>query len=284
MYNNTNTHHHDPALRRELIRERLYHHVVWDIESEADPRADEEYVRSITPPYPAFDSGEVDTGPARTEEDRQKVIAQAQAAHAQQEAAFWKDKMSKRALSPATGKILTIGYLRVTEPDSAAVIDDAGGDEKRLIKRFWKSYERIAADGGKLIGWNSGGGMNTGYDLHMLIVRSWIHNIPIPEGVMKGRFVSDRFIDLMRHFACYQYGGNNLWSLDAASKILGLGNKSDQECTGAQFAQWYHDPARRDEAIAYAVQDLVLTRAIYLRLFGYEDALTSRDKSPESPS
>jgi len=281
MYN-TNNSHQDPALRRELLRERLYHHIVWDIETEPDPRANEEYVRSITKPYPDFDPESVKTGNCRTEKECQDKIAEAQAAHAQQEAAYWTEKMTKRALAPETGKILTIGYLRASEPDSSAVIDDAGGDEKRLIQRFWRGYEVVHGNGGKYIGWNSGAGMNVGFDLKMLIVRSWIHGVPIPKSVMKGRFISDTYIDLMQYYGCFAFRAFN--KLDTVSRVLGLGNKTDQECTGAQFSEWYHDPARHDEAIAYAVQDLVLTRAIYLRLFGYEEALTSPDRAQQCPS
>ena len=81
---------------------------------------------------------------------------------------------------------------------------------------------------------------------------------------MKGRFVSDVFIDLMQVWGLHQYRAYA--KLDHCARVLGLGNKTEQECTGADFAAWYLDPERRNEAIAYAKLDLVLTRAVYQRL------------------
>lgn len=242
----------------------LYHRIVFDIETEG--AASEELVRAISPAYPPFDAEGVKTGNCRSDKAIAAKIEQARAAHAEQEIKYWEEKMENRALSPETGRILTIGYLRVSEDDSAAIIDDGGGDEARLIRRFWKGYEKTRIEGGRLIGWNSGAGMSVGFDLGYLIKRSWILGVQMPREVIKGRFVSNVFVDLMQEWGLNQFRA--FAKLDACARVLGIGNKTDQACTGGQFADWYHDPARREEAIAYAKLDLILTREIYLRLLG----------------
>jgi hypothetical protein len=248
----------------ELQQELLTNRIVFDIETMG--AADEELVRSIHPPYPDFDPDGVKTGNCRIQAEIDEKIEKARAAHADQEVQYWAEKMEKRALSPETGRILTIGYLRASEPDAAAIIEDGRGDEALLIQRFWNGFEKLQVDRGKRIGWNSGAGMNVGFDLGYLIKRSWILGIPIPRGVTKGRFISDVFVDLMQEWGMHQFRA--FAKLDVCSRVLGIGNKTDcQQCTGGQFAEWYLDTERREEAIRYAKLDLTLTRDIYLRLF-----------------
>lgn len=240
----------------------LENRIVFDIETMG--AADEDLVRAINPPYPPFDPNGVKTGNCRSQKEVDEKIEKARIAHADQEAQYWEEKMEKRALSPETGRILTIGYLRASEPDEAAIIEDGGGDETVLVQRFWNGFEKLQVDCGKLIGWNSGAGMSVGFDLGFLIKRSWILGIPVPQGVTKGRFVSDVFIDLMQEWGMHQFRAFS--KLDVCARVLGIGNKTDQECTGGQFAEWYLDPLKKEEAIGYAKLDLTLTRDIYLRL------------------
>jgi hypothetical protein len=188
-------------------------------------------------------------------------------AHGEQEIRYWAEKMEKRALQAETGRVLTIGYLRASEPDEAAIIDDGGGDESLLIRRFWNGYGRLRKERGHLVGWNSGGGMSVGFDLGFLIKRSWILGIPVPETVLKGRFVSDVFIDLMQVWGLHQFKAFS--KLDHCARVLGIGNKTDQECTGGKFAEWFCDAGRREEAMAYAKLDLILTREMHQRLIWY---------------
>lgn len=240
-----------------------YYNIIYDIETEAS--ADEDLVRAINPPYPAFDPSGVKTGNCRTPREAEQKVGSARLAHSEQEANYWSEKMVRRALAAETGRVLTIGYLRVSEQDDCAVIDDGGGDESLLIRKFWKGFDLLRAKRGHYIGWNSGGGMSTGFDLGFLIKRSWILGLPIPEEVMKGRFVHEVFIDLMQEWSLYQF--KTFAKLDHCARVLGLGSKAEQECTGADFASWYRDPGRREEALSYAKLDLTLTRAIYTKLF-----------------
>lgn len=239
------------------------HHIIYDIETEG--AADEQFVRAIHPAYPEFDSAAVKMGNCRTPEAAAERVEAARLAHADQEQQYWAEKMEKRALSAETGRVLTIGYLRVSESDDTAIIDDGGGDERQLIRRFWKGFEHVAANRGHLIGWNSGGGMSVGFDLGFLIKRSWILGISLPPSATKGRFVNEVFIDLMQAWGMHQFRAYA--KLDVCARVLGIGNKTDQACTGGQFAKWYRDPDLREQAITYAKLDLILTRQIYLRLF-----------------
>jgi hypothetical protein len=66
--------------------------------------------------------------------------------------------------------------------------------------------------------------------------------------------------------------------LDACARVLGLGNKTDQACCGAEFAKWYRDPKRHEEAKKYGLLDLTLTRDIYLRLAGVSQCAKEFEK------
>lgn len=244
---------------------RIQRDIIWDIETEG--AADEEFVRAITPPYPEFDADGVKTGDCKTDEAKAAKVERARQAHADQEEKYWAEKMEKRALRPETGRILTIGYLRADQPTEKAILDDADLDETRLLRRFWNVFQRTRSEGGKIIGWNSGGGMTCGFDLAYCIKRSWILGVPVPSGVTKGRFVCDTFVDLMQQWTLF--GFKEFAKLDHCARVLGLGNKTEQEVCGATFAAWYRSGGQKKEkAVYYGKLDLVLTRDIYLRLNG----------------
>lgn len=235
------------------------HDVVFDIETEGC--ADLSFIKEIYPPYPKFDSSAVKCGNLKTDEEKAAKIEAARLDHAAQEEAHWAEKISKTALSAETGRVVTIGYLRADAPDEAAVLDDADFDEVRLLKRFWAAYRRTRSERGAFVGWNS-----NGFDLPYLVKRSWMLGVPVPCDVYRGRWIADCWVDLMQVWTCH---GFKQWvKLDVCARVLGLGNKTDQECCGAEFAAWYRDPVRRAEAEHYGKLDLTLTRAIYLKLAG----------------
>ena len=222
-----------------------------------------EQIREIYPPYPEFDPAGVKTGNCRTEEEKAAKIQEAQKSHEEQKAAHWATKLDRAALTAETGRVVTIGYLPVDAPDEKAHLDDADFNEVHLLRRFWSGYEKVCAKGGRLVGWNS-----NGFDVPYLIKRSWIQQVPVPLNVYRSKWISDSFLDLMQVWTCHEY--KKFAKLDICAKILGLGTKTNQTCTGADFAKWYCDPAKHEQAKAYGLLDLTLTRAIYLRLGGRE--------------
>ena len=231
--------------------------VIFDIETEGSTSID--FIKEINPPYPDFRPEAIKVGNLKKESEREAKIEIARQAHAEQEIEHWATKLDKAALSPELGRVVTIGYLRADAPDEEAVLDDADFDEARLLRRFWASYKRTYRERGRFVGWNS-----NGFDLPYLIKRSWILGVEVPSTLYKGKWLADTWLDLMAAWTCY---GFKEWvKLDVCARILGLGNKTDQECSGKEFAEWYRDPVRHDQAVHYGKLDLTLTRAIYLRM------------------
>jgi hypothetical protein len=234
------------------------HHIIFDIETESCENP--QWIRELTPDYPEFDESAVKTGDCKTEERRFAKIEVARQQHAEQEEAYWREKIDRAALTPEIGRVVTIGYLAAEAPDEEAILDDADFDEARLLRRWWAVYDRTLRNRGKLIGWNS-----DGFDVPYLVKRSWMLGVPVPSTVWKGRWLNDVFLDLMKLWGCHEF--RKFAKLDVASKCLGFEQgKTGQECTGAEFAKWYRDPSRHEQAVSYGKLDLTLTRAIYLRL------------------
>lgn len=231
--------------------------VIFDIETEG--AATLEFIQEIYPPYAIFDPDKIEFEHQFTEGEKASKIEAARLNHVEQEELYWAEKFDKAALSAETGRVVTIGYLPVGAPDSEACLDDADFDEVRLLRRFWAGYEKVVRQRGRIIGWNS-----NGFDIPFLIKRSWILGVPIPSSVFRGRWISDTLLDLMLVWAVYEFRKSA--KLDVCARVLGLGNKTDQACCGAEFAAWYRDPERHEEAKQYGLLDLKLTRAIYLRL------------------
>lgn len=231
--------------------------VIFDIETEGSTTLG--FIQEINPPYPQFVPDAVKVGNLKTEVEREAKIELARQLHADQEAEHWASKLDKAALTPETGRVVTIGYLRADAPDDSAVLDDADFDEERLLRRFWSSYKRVRSERGRFVGWNS-----NGFDLPYLIKRSWMLQVPVPTDIYRGKWLTDTWLDLMLSWSNYAF---REWTkLDVAARILGLGNKTDQACSGKAFAEWYRDPARHEQAVHYGKLDLTLTRAIYLRM------------------
>lgn len=233
------------------------HDVIFDIETEG--ASDIDFIRSINPPYPEFSPDAVKCGNCKTDEEKAAKVEAAMLAHDEQEKAHWQEKLDKAALSPEIGRVITIGYLPVAAPDDEAYLDDSGFDEAKLLRRFWKGYEKVVQKRGHILGWNS-----NGFDIPFIVKRSWILGVDVPTTIFRGRWISDTFLDLMQIWSVYEF--RKFAKLDHCAKVFGIGNKSEQACTGAQFAAWYRDPMRHERAKEYGLLDLILSRKIYERL------------------
>lgn len=163
------------------------------------------------------------------------------------------DWLERAALDASTGVVLAIGI-----GSGLASVRIFEGEEKAIISDFWCwLHDRIAA-GEEVAGFNI-----YGFDLPMLVRRSWILGIPAPRIIRKGRYWHENLVDVMEVWTC----GNRdqKISLDNLSKALGIGEKTG---SGKDFAALLKE--NRLEAIAYLKQDIALTRKCCERLLGVQ--------------
>jgi len=234
--------------------------IIFDIET--GPRPWAEIEKFYTPPekLPPFDPAAVKCGNLGAEKAKEKIAKAAadhaaavanEAAAAEQHKAEW---LSKAALSPITGRVLAIGMQACVDIKTAETpnILEYGG-EGMLLAYFWAAFDRIVADGGQLVGFNC-----QFFDLPFLVRRSWLLDVDVPDGVMKGRYFSSVFVDLMVLWGC---GGNGMVSLDMLAKYFGIGGKPDG-IDGGMFAAMYENPETREQALAYLRNDLEMTAGV----------------------
>src|SRR6185503_5118471 len=151
------------------------------------------------------------------------------------------------ALSPVTGKVLTIGY----DVDGQFTCG-LPGDEMAVIKSFWDLV--IANPDVRFIGFNI-----AHFDLPFLIRRSLKHGLFVPIVFQNNRYLTSQFIDLMEIWQCGDR--SETISLDRLSRYLGVGEKKG---SGADFARLWNED--RQAAIDYLRQDIALTRACAERM------------------
>jgi len=152
------------------------------------------------------------------------------------------DWLTSAALSPLTGRVIAIGVI---EP-GAGFGYIAGDDEAQILRRFWTKLLQHSQL--PVIGFNI-----AHFDIPFLLRRSFKHGVtPVP--CFRGRYLSDRFVDLMQVWQCGDY--KELISLNALAKFLGAGEKTG---SGADFARlWETD---RQLALEYLRKDCELVVA-----------------------
>jgi DNA polymerase elongation subunit (family B) len=124
-----------------------------------------------------------------------------------------------------------------------------------MLTKFWDKVRYQVNSYGKIIGFNI-----VGFDLPYLIRRSWIHSVPICEGIKRGRYFSDtHVVDLAE---IWRLGEKNTFiSLDRLSRVLGTGEKSG---SGKDFAALL--ATDREAALKYLANDLELTARLAKKL------------------
>ena len=150
------------------------------------------------------------------------------------------------ALRAESARVLVIGFLDQDGQESFLE-----GEEKGILELFWKVYSEAKAP--------MVGHYIKGFDIPMIIRRSWLNGI-VPRGTMAGRYLNpDRFIDTMEAWQC----GNNrdTISLDNLSKALKVGAKNGE---GKDFALLYSKD--REAALSYLRNDLRLTQKCASRM------------------
>lgn len=251
---------------------------VFDIETRPDPEA----VERFTKPYPAFNEAEVKFGNTKDPVKRKELVEQKRADHEAGKEPYWKEAHEKAALSPFTGKVVVIGLM--THEGRQMLLE---GQESNVLTAFWTIYRSHAEAVTKFCYWSGSGSASKGFDIDYIVTRSRILGVSLPVGLRKGRYYSDRIVDLASEFLLYQ--SDAYLSLSRAAGVMGLfgdmeltppinAKCDDDDVTGANFYQWYDGKAdgiaaqvttaeqQRAFALSYLKNDLNLTYHLAKRI------------------
>lgn len=247
-------------------------YVAFDIECRPDPAA----VEKFTKPYPEFSEATVKYGNAKKLELRAEILAQAKADHEAGFQPYWEKAHADAALSPFTGQIVVIGLVTHNGPQK--VLE---GTEREVLEAFWYEYTGQAQAVTKFVFWSGQANPAKGFDIDYIVTRSRILGVPVPPTIRKGRYYSDRIVDLAAEFLLYDR--EKYCSLSNAADLMGLfqefpdlkpKNKETDLCTGENWHRWYDGnmddatgPAQqRQVALSYLGNDLNLLHRIANRL------------------
>jgi len=214
--------------------------IIFDIET--GPLPEEEFLVAIPP----FDPSTVKTGNLGPEKAKAKIDA----ARAEHEA----KAVERAALSPLTGRVLAIGYLR----DEGAHYLDVETEHK-MLSRFWDHYRFVARREDSMVGHNI-----FGFDLPFLVRRSWVIGLAdrMPRNIIeKNRYWSPVFVDTMVRWQLGNY--REYVSLNTLAQAYGVGGKPDG-VSGADFARLLTEDQER--AFNYLRNDLDMTFQVALRM------------------
>jgi hypothetical protein len=175
--------------------------------------------------------------------------------------------LDKAALSPATGKVLAVGWKPLDAATGPAFIigetrlfpgepiqsPDQLPDEKENLERFWEFASVAIEEDRQLVGFNI-----FGFDIPFLATRSWVNDVKVPDFVFDAHNYPNPyyFIDLAVVYQC----GNRQRTItqDGLAKMLGVGCKT-KGMNGGDFAGlWLGTPEEHEQAAAYAINDVLL--------------------------
>jgi hypothetical protein len=237
-------------------------YVIFDIETK--PRPD--LVERFGEKYPEFDASAVKYGNTRDPIKREEILAQKRADHETEREAFFAKQRERAALNPYTAEVLCVGALVAGEEEIMAC-----DSERETLESFWRLYGTAH----RTFYYYSGNGNTSGkFDPDMLVTRSRILGVTVPPSVRRGRYYSDRFVDLAEEFLLGKRDA--FLSLTRCADILGafdnpattLRRKQDDDpVTGANFHKfWEAGGKSRELAASYLVNDLNLAAYIAARI------------------
>lgn len=183
---------------------------------------------------PPFDPAEVKTGNLGAEKAQAKI----EKLREEHFIRFYR----KAALSAVTGQIAMIG---VQGADFQTILE---GDEKTIISEWLKMLD---SDGSvHWIGFNI-----ANFDIPFLIRRAWFHGLkPDLYGIVRGRYLSGFFTDLMKLWAMSEMGELFPVSLNALATYFRVGEKLFSDMEFHELLRYKPDLARQ-----YLSNDLTLT-------------------------
>jgi hypothetical protein len=195
-------------------------------------------LEQIQAQMPEFVESDVKLGNRKDPDVVQKYIEEQRAKHVEQ----W---ISRAALSPLTGQVIAIGWLK--DSGSSSIMMEGEFDERTMIKAFFALYR--SQYGARWVGFNI-----ARFDLPFLVRRAWTYGLEVPP-IFSGRYPASCFVDLMQLWQCGD--SKEFISLARLARYLGIQGKSSD---GSAFAALkYENP---EEAIAYLRRDLELTKEI----------------------
>lgn len=154
---------------------------------------------------------------------------------------------SKLALDATTCRIVMIGILSGERPSIFY------GNESEMLNSTWKIIEVALSQSRPIVGFNS-----NGFDLPVMIRRSWKLGVKVPSIIRHGRYWHEDLIDLMEVWTCGKR--EERISLKNLCKFLGVGEKTGN---GADFGKLTPEQQRE-----YLTNDLLLTKACAEKLLG----------------
>jgi len=205
-----------------------------------------------------FDPDSIKTGKMKPEtakakiEGRRKEHEKQQAGLAAARSAafeeYWHAFRSRAALEPTTGQVLAIGYHAADKKKSAI----SSGPEKEIIETFWRKYLHCKQSNRIMLGLNI-----HQFDLPFLVVRSWILEVDIPDGVYsfwKHRINwSETFVDLRSVWLLGRSWSSAKSNFDTLAAAFETGGKPEG-VDGGQFAElWETDRKKAEE---YLLSDI----------------------------
>jgi hypothetical protein len=166
--------------------------------------------------------------------------------------------LEKAALTPEHANIAIVGIYtpgQVTEVEQW-VLGEEGVTEKQMLYGVLDVLRMTLRRGDYILGWN------VGFDIKMLVRRSWILGIPVPPELFNplSRYpVSVEVVDMMTKFSAGDFKVPYT-SLDNAFKAMSLPGKMD----GGEFGKlWLED---RQKAIKYNEEELLGQASLYRRM------------------
>ena len=190
---------------------------------------------------PEFKEDEVKLGNRRDPDLIKAYIEEQRLKHEQ-------EFIKKAALSPVTGYVIAIGWLR-EDGDEHRIMMEGVFNEREMIQTWFDLFS------GGLSHWV---GFNVRrFDLPFLLRRAWSLGIRVPKSLLE-RY-SKRIVDILEVWQCGDH--KEFISLDRLARYLGVGSIS---VDGAQFAELkaQNEKAARE----YLANDLQLTKLVADRM------------------
>jgi predicted PolB exonuclease-like 3'-5' exonuclease len=146
------------------------------------------------------------------------------------------------------GRILCIGYA-IDDNE----VDCLSGDEKEILRKFW----RLAEDITQFIGHNI-----MDFDLRFIYKRSIILGIKPSRELSFARYRSEPIFDTMREWEKWGAQGVSLHRLTTA---LGITSPKEEGIDGSKVYDYYL-AGKSDEICEYCKRDVKATREVYRRM------------------
>jgi hypothetical protein len=199
----------------------------FDIETEPAP----ELVEKFTEPFPEFDASAVKMGNLKDPVKRAEKLREAQAEHEAAREAYRVTSLEQASLNPFTGRICAIGYV-----DEEATWFGHVDSEKEMLAYFWARFTEGGEASRRFVYWSGAGGgamsrektdTPTGrapgldhFDLDFIVTRSRLVGVNVPGFAFRGRYYSERFVDLSAELLLHRRG--SFLSLSKAAELFGL--------------------------------------------------------------